>query len=247
MKPSVAHRPEQLERIEVCLPQTQCRRCGYADCHAYAEAIHAGEAGIDRCPPGGEATRRALHELLGLAGDVPGLASDVEAYAPEHVARIDETLCIGCAQCLPECPTDAIVGAAKRVHTVIAEACTGCELCRIACPVVDCISLVPQASFANRAYATLETRAEQSAWLRTRYAAHRARWAAVEEAGAAELAAPADPALREAATKRAVLASVLERARLRLKTAAAGSNDPGHATSRVASTGTDAAQAGQRP
>ncbi|MCS6997685.1 MAG: electron transport complex subunit RsxB, partial [Casimicrobiaceae bacterium] len=31
-----------VEQIDACLPQTQCRRCGYADCHAYAEAIHAG-------------------------------------------------------------------------------------------------------------------------------------------------------------------------------------------------------------
>ena len=27
--------------IDALLPQTQCQRCGYADCHAYAEAMHA--------------------------------------------------------------------------------------------------------------------------------------------------------------------------------------------------------------
>jgi len=58
---------------------------------------------------------------------------------------IDETLCIGCAKCLPPCPVDAIVGASRLMHTVIAEDCTGCELCIAPCPV-DCITLVPRAS-----------------------------------------------------------------------------------------------------
>ena len=53
-----------LDAIDVLLPQTQCQRCGYADCRAYASAMHAGEAGINRCPPGGEATRVALAALL---------------------------------------------------------------------------------------------------------------------------------------------------------------------------------------
>jgi electron transport complex protein RnfB len=35
------------------LPQTQCTRCGYADCDAYAEAIATGSAPINQCPPGG--------------------------------------------------------------------------------------------------------------------------------------------------------------------------------------------------
>ena len=43
--------------INALLPQTQCQRCSYADCHAYADAIHSAEADINRCPPGGE--RRA--------------------------------------------------------------------------------------------------------------------------------------------------------------------------------------------
>ncbi len=35
------------------LPQTQCTRCGYADCQAYAEAIANDAAPINQCPPGG--------------------------------------------------------------------------------------------------------------------------------------------------------------------------------------------------
>ncbi|WP_043811903.1 (Fe-S)-binding protein, partial [Rubrivivax gelatinosus] len=41
------------DRLDAALPQTQCTRCGYADCRAYAEALAAGSATLDRCPPGG--------------------------------------------------------------------------------------------------------------------------------------------------------------------------------------------------
>jgi electron transport complex protein RnfB len=39
-----------VRRIEDALPQTQCTRCGYPDCHAYAQAIAQGQAGIHQCP-----------------------------------------------------------------------------------------------------------------------------------------------------------------------------------------------------
>ena len=45
-----------VERIDALLPQTQCGQCGYPGCRPYAAAIARGEADIDRCPPGGEAT-----------------------------------------------------------------------------------------------------------------------------------------------------------------------------------------------
>jgi len=45
------------QAIDALLPQTQCTRCGYPACRAYAEAIASGEADLNQCPPGGEATR----------------------------------------------------------------------------------------------------------------------------------------------------------------------------------------------
>ena len=45
--------PGLAEALLDALPQTQCTRCGYADCRAYAEAMAAEGAAIDRCPPGG--------------------------------------------------------------------------------------------------------------------------------------------------------------------------------------------------
>jgi Na+-translocating ferredoxin:NAD+ oxidoreductase subunit B len=130
------------ERINALLPQTQCGQCRYPGCRPYAVAIANGEADIDRCPPGGETTVRALAALL----DRPARPVD-EQYGvtkPRQVAWIDEDRCIGCARCLPACPVDAIVGGPRFAHTVLAAQCTGCELCVAPCPV-DCIELRPLA------------------------------------------------------------------------------------------------------
>jgi len=128
------------DQIDAILPQTQCGQCGYAGCRPYAEAITAGEAEINRCPPGGEVTMIALSELLGR--DQVPLEDQQAAEKPTAVAIIDEQACIGCTLCIQACPVDAILGAAKSMHTVIADECTGCELCVAPCPV-ECIYMVP--------------------------------------------------------------------------------------------------------
>lgn len=128
------------ERINALLPQTQCGQCTYPGCRPYAEAIAAGEADINQCPPGGDAGVRALAELLGREPKPLNAEHGVE-QAP-RVAFILEEFCIGCVKCIQACPVDAIVGAPKRMHTVIAELCTGCDLCLPPCPV-DCIEMRP--------------------------------------------------------------------------------------------------------
>ena len=128
----------QAARLHAALPQTQCTRCGYPDCAGYAEAMAAGEADINRCPPGGAQGILRLAELTGRR-PIP-LDPELGVEAPRTVAVIDEAWCIGCTLCLDACPTDAILGGNKRMHTVIEPLCTGCELCVPVCPV-DCISL----------------------------------------------------------------------------------------------------------
>ncbi|HWP94117.1 MAG TPA: electron transport complex subunit RsxB [Gammaproteobacteria bacterium] len=128
------------EKIDRLLPQTQCGQCGYPGCKPYATAIARGEADINRCPPGGQATIRALADLLGREPKPLDATRGVEK--PRLVALIDEDLCIGCTKCIQACPVDAILGAPKQMHTVIAAECTGCELCIAPCPV-DCIEMVP--------------------------------------------------------------------------------------------------------
>ena len=129
-----------VEAIDALLPQTQCQRCGYPDCHAYAEALSRGETEIDRCPPGGDATLGALAALLHRP-TMP-LNPEVGSFEAGTVAIIEEPFCIGCTKCIQACPVDAITGAAKQMHAVIEVLCTGCGLCLPPCPV-DCIRLEP--------------------------------------------------------------------------------------------------------
>ena len=150
--------------LDALLPQTQCTRCGYDGCRPYAEALAAGTTALNRCPPGGEATIRALAARL----QRPALPLDPAcgSEGPSLLVWIDAARCIGCARCLPPCPTDAIVGARRVLHTVIPELCTGCELCLPACPV-DCIVLRPRTGADGEAPTAADNR--------RRYQAHQAR------------------------------------------------------------------------
>jgi len=150
--------------ILALLPQTQCTRCGYPDCAGYAEAVAAGLADINQCPPGGQAGIERLAALTGRPAAPLNPLHGTEG--PRHVAVIDENWCIGCTLCIKVCPTDAILGSNKRMHSVIEPYCTGCALCLPVCPV-DCISLEivspdssgwaawsqPQADLARERYA----------------------------------------------------------------------------------------------
>lgn len=128
-----------VDQIDEILPQTQCGQCGYPGCRPYAEAIANGDQ-INKCPPGGETTIKALADLMGVEAK-PLDASHGEEDV-KKVAYIREEECIGCTKCIQACPVDAIIGAAKHMHTVIADECTGCDLCVDPCPV-DCIDMLP--------------------------------------------------------------------------------------------------------
>jgi Na+-translocating ferredoxin:NAD+ oxidoreductase subunit B len=216
-------------RIADLLPQTQCTKCGYAGCQPYAEAVAAGDAGYNQCPPGGQEGVARLAGLLGRPVIPLNPEHGVERARP--LARIDESLCIGCTLCLQACPVDAIVGAAKQMHTVIEAQCTGCDLCVAPCPV-DCISMIPVTGAHTGWDAWTPQQAEAA---RARHARHEARIAGARAATEARLrerdaarraqaAAPVPPAAEdEAARKRAVIQAALERARLKkAELAAAG-------------------------
>jgi electron transport complex protein RnfB len=128
-----------LESLNNLLPQMQCGQCSFNGCRPYAEAIIAGEADINQCPPGGDPGIARIAALLGVTPK--SLNSQFGEHKPKSIAVIDEAQCIGCVKCIVACPVDAIVGAAKFMHTVIATECTGCELCVAPCPI-DCISMI---------------------------------------------------------------------------------------------------------
>ncbi len=162
---------ELAEKLNAALPQTQCTRCGFPDCHSYARAIAACEAGINQCPPGGAEGIGLLARITGR----PALALDPArgAEGPLRLALIDETACIGCTLCIKACPVDCIIGVSKRMHTVITEECTGCELCVPACPV-DCIAMI-DASGPRTGWAAWS--AAQAAQARARHTARATRHA----------------------------------------------------------------------
>jgi electron transport complex protein RnfB len=130
-----------VERVERVLPRIHCGQCGYDGCRPYAQALVAGTAPINLCPPGGEETIRQLAELLGA--EPLALAAERGRASLEQVAHIDEAACIGCNLCARACPVDAIIGIPQMMHTIVASACTGCERCLAPCPV-DCIVMRPR-------------------------------------------------------------------------------------------------------
>ena len=157
------------DRINAALPQTQCTRCGYPDCAAYAQAIASGGAAINQCPPGGA---EGVQRLASITGQPALPLNPVNGgEGPRTVAVIDEAWCIGCTLCITACPTDAILGSNKMMHAVVEPYCTGCELCIPVCPV-DCISLENVTGTQTGWQAWSQDLADLA---RARYALHSAR------------------------------------------------------------------------
>ena len=214
--------PPLADRIEYVLPQTQCTKCGYDGCRPYAEAIAAGAAPINQCPPGGAEGIARLSAVTGHKVIPLNPVNGLER--PRALAYIDESLCIGCTLCIQACPVDAIVGAAKLMHTVVPELCTGCDLCVNPCPV-DCIVMYPvtetsgwQAWTQQQADAARARHDFRTLRLRRDKQENDARLAAKAVAKLAAVQAET-PVNAEEATekerKRAIIAAAMERARLR--------------------------------
>ena len=210
------------DRIEDVLPQTQCTKCGFDGCRPYAEAIAAGTAEINQCPPGGTEGIARLSTVTGHKVIPLNPVNGLER--PRAVAYIDESLCIGCTLCIQACPVDAIVGAAKLMHTVAPSLCTGCDLCVTPCPV-DCIVMYPvteTTGWAAWSQADADAARERHDFRTMRLKRDKqendARLAAKAEAKLAAVQAldPADEAAAaEKERKRAIIAAAMERARLK--------------------------------
>ena len=199
------------ELIDATLPQTQCTRCGYPSCRRYAEAIAAGEAEINQCPPGGAEGVARLAAVTGRPAQPLNPVHGVEAT--RGIAVIDEAWCIGCTLCIKACPADCIVGSAKAMHVVVASQCTGCELCVPACPV-DCISM-PEVTMATGWSAWSQPQADEA---RERFAFRQLRRHRDAEESDARIAAKpkaADAESAQHAAKRAAIETAVARSRAR--------------------------------
>jgi electron transport complex protein RnfB len=202
--------------LNAVLPQTQCTRCGYPDCRAYARAMAEGSAAINQCPPGGA---EGIERLARITGQPVIPLNPVNGHeGPRQLAVIDEAWCIGCTLCLKACPVDAIVGGPKRMHTVIDALCTGCELCIPVCPV-DCISLANVTGTRTGWQAWSAEQADEAA---ERYAFHQFREARDERernerlaARAQALAEPSPVAVGPSESKPSRVEAALARARMR--------------------------------
>jgi electron transport complex protein RnfB len=217
--PEAGTPPGLAARVLAALPQTQCTRCGYPDCAAYAQAVALDQAGINQCPPGGVEGIALLSAIT--AKPVVALNAEFGTEVPRSVVFIDENWCIGCTLCLDACPTDAIVGSNKRMHTVIEAYCTGCELCLPVCPV-DCI-VVENASGSATGWAAWSTPLADMARTRYQQKTLRQQRETIENADRLEVKAltkladlpgqsqHTDPAVLD--QKRAVIEAALARAR----------------------------------
>jgi electron transport complex protein RnfB len=189
-----------VDSVDACLPQTQCMRCEFASCLAYAQAIVGQNVAINRCPPGGSRTLALLAALTGQT--CSQLDPDFGVYHPAKPVEIDETLCIGCTLCIKACPVDAIVGSARAMHTVVTAECSGCDLCIPVCPV-DCIKTASSKGNAHAADKGIcESKSKQ----------YRTRFAGRQKRQSAGINTPQpQPLLTEQATRRLEIAASVAR------------------------------------
>src|SRR3569623_383209 len=209
------------DTLEDLLPQTQCTKCGFPTCRAYAEAMALGDANYNQCPPGG--AQGVVRIALLRGKPVIPINPDHGAERARPVAIIDESLCIGCTLCIQACPVDAIVGAAKLMHTVLPDLCTGCDLCVPPCPV-DCIAMVEVTPGRTGWDAWTQQQADAA---RARHDFRRLRLQREKGENEAKLAAKAAAKLKEVETeaastpeqraeqqrKKAIIQAAIERAR----------------------------------
>lgn len=155
---------EKAEAIKECLPGANCGGCGYSGCDAYAAAVSAGDAPVNKCSVGGAEASSKIAQIMGVdAGEQVRMRAQVMCSGTGEYAKkkyiyegIDDCVaaskigggdkmckngCIGLGTCVRACPFDAIV-VENGVAAVDYSKCKGCGICVSACPK-GIIKLIP--------------------------------------------------------------------------------------------------------
>lgn len=155
---------EKAEAIKECLPGANCGGCGYSGCEAYAAAVSAGEAPVNKCSVGGAEAASKIAQIMGVdAGEQVRMRAQVMCSGTGEYTKkkyiyegIDDCVaaskigggdkmckngCIGLGNCVRACPFDAIV-VEDGVAAVDYSKCKGCGICVSACPK-GIIKLIP--------------------------------------------------------------------------------------------------------
>ncbi len=147
---------ERVGKVRECLGGANCGACGFAGCDAFAEAVVAGKAPADGCPPAGKAAASAIAEIMGvtieekermiarvLCQGRPGVANTRYVYDGYKSCAIAANIaggpkecrfaCVGLGDCVDVCHFDAIsiVDGLARINP---DACQSCGMCVDVCP-----------------------------------------------------------------------------------------------------------------
>jgi electron transport complex protein RnfB len=156
----------RIAKVERVLPGINCGVCGFAGCHAMAEALVEGRAQPNQCKPGGRSVVQRVSSILGIVSeeaeelvavvrcqggrreakekaDYRGVAECTAAEIVGGGAKACVYGCLGYGTCAHACPFEAIVMTGDRLPKIIEERCTGCGTCVKACPR-NIIALVPR-------------------------------------------------------------------------------------------------------
>ena len=148
---------ESIAFIRASLPGANCGACGYSGCDGYASALVENGVAANLCPPGGDAARKQINEILGTddsegvdkkiaivhcMGDSESTRSKMEydgittcfaahqLYGGQGACTFG---CIGFGDCMSACPSAAIC-VENDLARIDSRKCTGCGICVKACP-----------------------------------------------------------------------------------------------------------------
>lgn len=149
----------RIEQVEQVMPGANCGGCGFAGCHAFADAaVKAGNLDSCFCPVGGNETMKKVASILGVevkekAPEVAVLRCNGTCEARPRINEYDGSMsckvksslyagdtlcrfgCLGCGDCVSACEFGGISMDPETLLPVFdPDRCMACGACVKACP-----------------------------------------------------------------------------------------------------------------